>query len=304
MGVGGGRDPCFTSGVSRITMIFSPRFDQEPRGPKSRLKEDKSMRRRQYPAPAQGLTLDKKLEEIAKAFKKNLVRVAGVAANGKGKAQQYAADGTAGMPKKHVVAATFALCEETLNTQLGTLWWRCSMSESKKKGEPVATKVVKTILAAIEELPSARYDEWPPIEEFMHDFSASSHSIPQITGKDNEYTWDNKPFQLVFTAESEMKSGGLDVRAHAITRDLIKLCLVECPIKAVVYRGYDDKWENANKRTKLNNAIVETIMRCPSPGNRNEGWLLVGLSGKWPNATTPYFYTLRVGEAEAKFQGW
>lgn len=262
------------------------------------------MRRRKYPAPVPGLTPEEKLEHIAGAFKVNLARVAAVAAKGDGKAKEYAAAHNAGMPKKHVIAATFALCEETLHAQLGPLWWRCSMSEGKKKGRPEATKMVKTILAAIEGEPLYRYDEWPPIEEFMHDFSASSHSIPQITGKDDDYTWDNEPFRLRFAAESEMQNGGPEVRAFAITRDLVKLCLVECPIKALVYRDYDDSSRNRAKRSKLIDAIVAVIKRCPAPGTRNEGWLLVGLVGTWPDTTLPVFHTLRVGDAEAHSQEW
>lgn len=94
--------------------------------------------------------------------------------------------------------------------------------------------MVKQILAALDGEALASCDEWPPIEEFMHDFPASSHSIPEITGKAPGYTWDNRPFRLIFAAESEMKNGGPEARAHAITRDLVKLCLVECPIKAVI----------------------------------------------------------------------
>jgi hypothetical protein len=178
------------------------------------------------------------------------------------------------------------------------------MSETKKKGEPAATKMVKTILAAVEGQFLESYDEWPGIQEFMHDFSASSHSIPQITGKANANMWDNEPFRLLFAAESEMQKGAPEARAHAITRDLVKLCLVECPIKAVVYRGYEDKGKNAKKRTNVIDAIVETVKRCPSPGTRNEGWLLVGLVGKWPKKTKPYYHTLRVDDTEAQQQSW
>lgn len=227
-----------------------------------------------------------------------------MAANSKGKAREYAAANTAGMPKKHVVATTFALCEETLHTQLGSLWWRCSMSETRKKGEPIASKLVKTILAAIEEQPLKTYDEWPPIEEFMHDFSASSHTIPHVTGKDKNVPWDDKPFQLLFAAESEMENGRARIRSHAINRDLVKLCLVECPVKAVVYRGYDTQTRYAESRKLIVEEIVRTIIRCPSPGTRNEGWLLVGLDGKWPGKTKPYFHTLIVGETDATERGW
>jgi hypothetical protein len=135
--------------------------------------------RRKYSIPAADLTRDDKLKGIANGFKANLTRVAQVAMNGKGKAKEYAADHTAGMPKKHVIATIFALCEEDLCRVLGPLWWRCSMSEAKKKGTPTITKLVKTVLAAVENKAEESYDEWPPIEEFMHDFSASSHSIPQ-----------------------------------------------------------------------------------------------------------------------------
>jgi hypothetical protein len=72
----------------------------------------------------------------------------------------------------------------------------------------------------------------------------------------------------------------------------------------VVYRGYENKGKSAKKRTDVIDAIVETVKRCPSPGTRNEGWLLVGLVGKWPKTTRLYYHTLRVGDAAAQPRGW
>jgi hypothetical protein len=264
------------------------------------------MRRKNHPPPPAGQTLDDKLRLIAEAFSENLARVADLAQNGAGLARQYAADGTAKMPKKHAIASTFALCEETLHTTLGELWWRCSMSESNPPGGVPAIRMVKTILAALEEEPLESYDEWPPIEEFMHDFSASSHTIPQISGKQAGYVWDEQPFRLMFAAESEMEDGNPQIRAHAITRDMVKLCLVECPIKAVVYRGYDTRAVNAGKREAIIDRIVRTINQCPPPGGNNRAWLLIGLIGRWPDRTEPYFHTLVVedGNEDAELRDW
>lgn len=133
----------------------------------------------------------------------------------------------------------------------------------------------------------------------MHDFSASTHSIPQLIDKEVGFKKGDE-FRLLFAAESEMQKGSPKARGYAVTRDLIKLCLVECPIKAVVYRGYGSGGRDSGKQDMLIDAIVKTIARCPSPGKGNEGWLLIGLVGKWPDATEPYFHTLMVGDKNAK----
>ncbi len=260
------------------------------------------MRRQEqkYPTPQADLRLDNKLKCIAKAFKENLTKVAKVATNGKGKAKEYAAEQTSKMPKKHVIATTLALCEEELSKLLGTLYWRCSMSEHRETGKPVI-KRVKTILAAVDEKPLESYDEWPPIEEFMHDFSASTHTIPRVTGKEKGYRCKSgNGFRLLFAAESEMNNGGLEARSHAITRDLVKLCLVECPIKVVIYRRYCD----VDKGDSIVKSIVRTIRRCPSPGKRNEGWLLIGLTGTWPGKVKLHFHTIKVGATKAVPHDW
>jgi hypothetical protein len=252
------------------------------------------------------MSLDEKLKAIANAFASNLERVAAVAKGGTGMVKQYAARETGGMPLKHVIAATFALSEDELGRVLGPLWWRCSMSEGKRKGEPTVTKMVKAILAAVEEEAEQTYDAWPPIEEFMHDFSASSHSIPQLAGYAEGFTWQKgDEFRLLFATESEMAKGKPGKRSQAINRDLVKLCLVECPVKAVVYRGYEKTPpKNATGRGSLIDGIVETISRCPSPGKRNEAWLFIGLTGKWPKTTKPYFHTLKVGDVLAQPWDW
>ena len=248
---------------------------------------------------ARHIAPDAKLRRIALAFRESLGKVANVAMNGQDVEKEFAAErwSRSSMPKKHVIAAAFAtLCEEDRDGDklLGPQYfWRCSMSAKRKMG----LSKVKTILHAVGVRRPRSYDEWPPIQEFVHDFSASSHSIPQVTGEE-ECGWGlQDEFQLVFAAESEMYKAGPKKRSAFITRDLVKLCLVECPVKVVVYCGYGER--DGEKKGIVVDRITQTIKRCPSPGKRNCGWLLIGLVGRWPHETQPYFHALKAGDDEA-----
>jgi hypothetical protein len=108
----------------------------------------------------------------------------------------------------------------------------------------------------------------------------------------------------MFAAESEMENGNPQVRANAITRDMLKLCLVECPIKVVVYRGYDTRPVNSGKREAIIDRIVETVRRCRAPGNGSRGWLFIGLIGRWPDKTESYFHTMTNGADVAEQRNW
>ncbi|HEX4142427.1 MAG TPA: hypothetical protein VHY91_02665 [Pirellulales bacterium] len=195
-------------------------------------------RNRNYPLPAGYIPLEDKLEKIAAAFKANLAQVANVAVQGHGEAKEFSSEATNGMPKKHVIATAFALCEDIFGKLFGNHRWRCSMSEGTNYDKTI-TKRVKTILSAVDSNAAKTYDEWPPIEEFMHDFSASTHSIPQLTGKDEDYDWKSDTvFKLLFAAESEMVARGPQARRNAVTRDLVKLCLARISHRAAGWRAF------------------------------------------------------------------
>lgn len=90
--------------------------------------------RKNNPTQSQALSTADKLKKIATAFQKQLSEVAALAKNKcKGKAQKYAAEiykkDNGAMPLKHIIAATFALCEKALCDPRSNFYWRCSMSE-------------------------------------------------------------------------------------------------------------------------------------------------------------------------------
>jgi hypothetical protein len=63
-------------------------------------------------------------------------------------------------------------------------------------------KVIRIITEARPEM-KQKMDAWPPIKEFMHDFSASHFALTELIGKKPGYEWPiGETFKFLLVAES------------------------------------------------------------------------------------------------------
>jgi hypothetical protein len=236
-------------------------------------------------------TLELKLKRLCKAFKSGLELIRGYAtANGSDPdVKAYTAEGTGvGAPRKHVIAAALACMDNELASLFGRVRWRCSMSINQE----TEVSKVREILNAIRPDAAHIQDAWPRTIEFIHDFSASNYALTEVTGKNAAFDWTGKPpFKFHLACESETGGGSYTLRRNLVTRDLVKLCVVQSDVKMLVYSGYPENGAGSEHRQSMLDAVVETIRRCydgPRPG----GWLLLGLLGTWPASQSVYAHTL------------
>lgn len=236
--------------------------------------------------PEHETTFAEKLTRIALRFRSSLEKIRAHAATGDDDSNEFAAEGIQlGSPKKHVVAAAFALSVDEMARLFGRVRWRSSMSESKE----VADGKVRSILNAID--PEAEKTRDMRIIEFMHDFSASNYAVTELIGQVEGYPAKHNPvFKMWLVAESETGGSSPRQRQKLVYRDMVKLCLVETEVRVLVYRGYDE--EEAGERHAMLDGALRTIRRITPAPAPLQGWLFIGLLGNWPHSQTMYFHTI------------
>jgi hypothetical protein len=201
-----------------------------------------------------------------------------------------------GCPPKHAICAAFSLCKKTMAEQFAPspVRWRCAVGtikdEIRSKVENILKEVGPDVLG--DEDPWAECpNQWPTIKEFMFDFAYSNYRIPDLTGQ-----WDGwvegAVFKLLLAAESEVQGTALTGRVNLVTRDLVKLCLVNSDVKVLVYKGYDPHDDPNDYKSQMVAAIQRTIERCYKPGEIPGEWLFLGLLGHWPDSQTAYQHIL------------
>lgn len=243
------------------------------------------------------------LRKICQSFKKGLEAVRN-AVSEDDEVGELARDPTnRGCPKKHAICSAFACCDQVIKDEFKTeVKWRCSVG--KKKGVPLSK--IQRILMKIHDTARCGEDEWCPIKEFMFDFSFSNSSLPQLIGKNEGFPADSV-FELLLAAESEVQGGSPEDRIHLVTRDLVKLCLVNSRVRVLVYKGYENTNADKDNRETMRKAIERTIQRCYGKGKGKipGEWLFLGLLGKWPADQTAYQHILTPSmESLTEMEGW
>jgi len=187
-----------------------------------------------------------------------------------------------GSPTEKYIYSALMLCRECVASFYGTDRAFCRCEKAKDVYELVH-EVCNRFARGCRRPPEAQTP--PKMPEFMVDFSFSSHKLGDVYDQ-TKYDWKSgEKFILMLAAEAESQEGA---EKTARERDLLKLCLINSPIRILIFWGTPREFES-----RLRSLFKNLITRCcgpdPSSGG-SAGWLFVGLHGDWPTRLETFAY--------------